>query len=254
MKNILIVDDESDILLGFKKSLENKETKVDIAETLDQAKELIDRKDYFCVITDLRLSGTMKEGGFEVLKHVRKRSPAAYVIIITGHGNASTMQEAYALGASEYFEKPVSARILKDSLNKFETLRVEKMIEERQQLADDMRVESANGTRTVYFTGSLTIDKAAAIARALTEILSGAQTVMFNVESLSDADVAGLQVLCAAHRTCEQRKIALSLDGQRSAAFADSVREAGFSRHAGCVAQKPADCLWYDGAATAAGR
>ena len=253
MKNILIVDDESDILLGFKKSLENKETKVDIAETLDQAIDHIDRKDYFCVITDLRFSGAMKEGGFEVLKHIRKKSPSTYVIVITGHGNASTMEEAYALGASEYFEKPVSARILKDSLNKFETQGMKKMIEELEQLADDMKIESTNGTRTVYFTGSLTIDKAAVIRDALSKVLNGAQTVTFNVGSLSEVDAAGLQILCAAHRSCEQRNVRLSLDGQRSPAFTASVSQSGFSRHAGCIAEKPTECLWYDSATRATG-
>lgn len=245
MKNVLIVDDESDILLGFKKSLENRETKVDVAETLDQAKEYIDRKDYFCVITDLRLSGTKKEGGFEVLAHTRERSPSTYVIIITGHGNAATMQEAYALGASEYFEKPVSVATLKDSLKKFENRGLEKMIEAPEETPADMKIESTNGMRTVYFTGALTIDRTGTIKNALSKVLTGAKMVMFNFESLLEVDIAGLQLLCSAHKTCEKRGIRLSLHAQKSTAFTDGVDRSGFSRHAGCLKGRAADCLWY---------
>jgi DNA-binding NtrC family response regulator len=116
IKHILIVDDETTILMAFKKLLECPNVEVDTAETIDEAFALLDRHSYSAVIADLRLSGFSGEEGLEIIRYVKERHPESQVILITAYGNEDVMKKAYSLGASFYFEKPVSTNIIKDAL------------------------------------------------------------------------------------------------------------------------------------------
>jgi len=115
-KHLLLVDDESTILMAFKKLLQNPEISVDTAETIESAKELVDRRPYDAVIADLRLSGFAGEEGLEIIKYVKGHRPETQIILVTAYGNQDVMKRAYNLGAAFYFEKPVSTNILKNAL------------------------------------------------------------------------------------------------------------------------------------------
>jgi two-component system response regulator (stage 0 sporulation protein F) len=115
-KHVLVVDDETTILIAFKKLLESPELEVDIAETMEDAWELLSNKFYQAVIADLRLSGIAGEEGLEIIRYVKERDPETRIILITAYGNQDVMKRAYNLGASFYFEKPVSANVIKDAL------------------------------------------------------------------------------------------------------------------------------------------
>ena len=75
-------------------------------------------------------------GGMEVLEKVRRDHPQIQVIILTGHGEEATEQEARELGAFEYLEKPVDYAGLKKVINRAWglTKRVSKAV------ADDIRL------------------------------------------------------------------------------------------------------------------
>lgn len=115
-KRVLIVDDETTILMAFKKLLQCPDIEVDTAETLEEAFSLLDRQEYAAVIADLRLSGFSGEEGLDIISHVKGQYPETHIILITAYGNQDVMKKAYNLGASYYFEKPVSTRIIKDAL------------------------------------------------------------------------------------------------------------------------------------------
>ncbi len=115
-KHLLLVDDEATILMAFKKLLQNPEISVDTADTIEYAKELVDKQPYDAVIADLRLSGFAGEEGLEIIKYVKGRRPETQIILITAYGNQDVMKRAYNLGAAFYFEKPVSTNILKNAL------------------------------------------------------------------------------------------------------------------------------------------
>jgi len=115
-KHVLVVDDEATILIAFKKLLESPELEVDITETLEDAQELLNRRSYQAVIADLRLSGIAGEEGLEIIRYVKERDPETQIILITAYGNQDVMKRAYSLGASFYFEKPVSTNVIKDAL------------------------------------------------------------------------------------------------------------------------------------------
>lgn len=115
-KRILIVDDEITTLQAYKKLLQKPGIEVDMAETLEEAENLMRKESYHVIITDLRLNGENKEGGFEILRCVDKYYPETKAILITAHGNPALKEKAHTLGASFYFEKPVPIPTLRDTL------------------------------------------------------------------------------------------------------------------------------------------
>jgi len=115
-KHVLVVDDETTILIAFKKLLESPQLEVDTAETLEDAQELMNKRSYQAVIADLRLSGIAGEEGLEIIRYVKERDLETQIILITAYGNQDVMKRAYNMGASFYFEKPISTNVIKDAL------------------------------------------------------------------------------------------------------------------------------------------
>lgn len=118
-KRILVVDDETAILIAFKRIFEGLQIKVDTVETLNQAISMINERGYDAVIADLRLSGILGQEGLEVLRHTKEKNPGIRLIMITGYGNPDIKKKAYAIGADLYCEKPVSIGYLKNALKRF---------------------------------------------------------------------------------------------------------------------------------------
>jgi DNA-binding NtrC family response regulator len=116
-KRVLIVDDETAFLVSIRKILQGPDLLVDTAETFNEARSLIDCNDYTTVITDIRLTDVSSREGMEILRYVKERRPETRVILLTGYGSPEIMEKAYAMGASNYLEKPLSASILKNILN-----------------------------------------------------------------------------------------------------------------------------------------
>ncbi len=117
-RRLLIVDDEAAILLGFKKLMQSECLEVDTAETLEDAIRLLQTNEYQFLITDLKLGGPSGEDGFEIIKFAKERQNDTEVILITGYGTPEIMEKAFAIGVACYYEKPVSATVLKDSLKR----------------------------------------------------------------------------------------------------------------------------------------
>ncbi len=102
-RKILLVDDEKIIRMTLSRKLRNTGYEVTLAESGEQAKELIDKNVFDLVITDV----VMKEvSGIEVLHHVKEVSPDTVVILITGYGSMESVVEALRQGAHDYIVKP----------------------------------------------------------------------------------------------------------------------------------------------------
>lgn len=117
-KRILIVDDETSVLFAYKKLFSILGVMVDVCETYEQAVELIRNNVYEIVITDIRLEGSVGNGGLEILRYVRKDHADTKVIIMTGYGTEKIKKEADDLGVSCYFEKPVSTDVIIEASRK----------------------------------------------------------------------------------------------------------------------------------------
>ncbi|MEW6584857.1 MAG: response regulator [Nitrospirota bacterium] len=114
-KHVLIVDDESAILMAFKKLLQSPGIDIDTAETVESAQASLSAKKYDAVVADLRL-GITGEEGLDILRFVKQNSPQTPIILITAYGNPEIMEKTYKLGADLYLEKPVSSNTLRDAL------------------------------------------------------------------------------------------------------------------------------------------
>ena len=113
-KNVLVVDDESAFLLAVRKLFQGQEFSVDTAETFEEAIDLINRRDFHIVITDIRLTNVMSKEGLEILRYVRENKPGTRVIVLTGYGSPEIMEKAYDMGAILFLEKPLSASVLRN--------------------------------------------------------------------------------------------------------------------------------------------
>jgi DNA-binding NtrC family response regulator len=115
-KRVLVVDDETTFLMAIRKILDGPELCVDTAENFKDAIALINEKSFNFIITDIRLTNIINTEGLDILKYIKEHRPETKVIILTGHGNAEIMEKAYAMGANNYLEKPVSSNVLRSIL------------------------------------------------------------------------------------------------------------------------------------------
>ena len=103
-KKILIVDDTStniDILL----ELIGKKYEILVALDGTSALEILDKERIDLVLLDIMMP---EMDGFEVCQHIRdnKKTKEIPIIFITAKSDEKTIEEAYAIGGSDYITKP----------------------------------------------------------------------------------------------------------------------------------------------------
>lgn len=101
--NILIVDDEPLMRLSMVDALEAVGHDVHAAATGTEGVDLVGKRAFDLVITDLRLPGA---DGLTVLKVTKEMHPQTEVVVITAHGSVETAVGAMKLGAFDYITKP----------------------------------------------------------------------------------------------------------------------------------------------------
>jgi DNA-binding NtrC family response regulator len=115
MKQVLVVDDERQMLLAISETLGRKGFQVTLANSGMDAVGKIRQGFFQAVLTDVRMPGL---SGLDLLRQVKKLSPATPVIMLTGHGTVEDAVSALKQGAFDYLMKPFSARQLTDVLDK----------------------------------------------------------------------------------------------------------------------------------------
>jgi len=100
---ILLVDDDPFILKTIGSTLKNNKHQVTTALSGEEALELIARKEFDLVITDL-VMGTVD--GITVLKAAKQRNSETVVMILTGYGDLESAIDALRLNADDYLLKP----------------------------------------------------------------------------------------------------------------------------------------------------
>jgi DNA-binding NtrC family response regulator len=119
MKKILIVDDETTILLTLSHLLSSKDTTVITSSRMEEAEEALARYVFDLVIADIRLSGMYGIEGLELLSYIKKKSPDTAVIIMTAFGSDEIREDANRRGALHYYEKPID---IPDLISKVQSL------------------------------------------------------------------------------------------------------------------------------------
>ncbi len=100
---ILVVDDEESIREFLEIMLKKEGYEVTLAEDGLKAKELVQKKSFDMIISDLQMPNMT---GIELLKFIRQNYPEILFMMITAFGTTETAVEAMKMGAYDYLTKP----------------------------------------------------------------------------------------------------------------------------------------------------
>ncbi|MGB9858341.1 MAG: sigma-54-dependent transcriptional regulator [Moorellaceae bacterium] len=100
---ILVVDDEREVGVFFKRLFERKGYKVALALNGRQATAALRSFPFHVALVDLKLPDT---DGLSLLQEIKSCQPGCEAIIMTGYSTTRTAVKAMQLGAYDYIEKP----------------------------------------------------------------------------------------------------------------------------------------------------
>ena len=110
-KEILVVDDNSDIRLLISSILKDKGFSVRTAANFDQALLEINKKTPDLAVIDVKLDKGDNDG-IELLAHLKKKDENVPVIMISGHANIQMAVDSLKMGAFEFIQKPFASERL----------------------------------------------------------------------------------------------------------------------------------------------
>jgi anti-anti-sigma regulatory factor len=116
---------------------------------------------------------------------------------------------------------------------------------------DEMTIErlegGAQGKVGLKVSGSVTIAQAAELRVALLEALQEADELQVDLSGATGVDLTALQLLCAAHQSCEQAGKRFGVIDGEGGVFRLVAADAGFVRHVGCTRDNTGSCIWVGG-------
>jgi DNA-binding response OmpR family regulator len=104
LPRVLVVDDEPNVRLVFRTTLEPAGYTVVEAENGEHALKRLQEAPPALVILDLKMPGL---GGMATLRRIREAGLDVPVIIVTAHGSIPDAVEAMKLGAVDFLTKPI---------------------------------------------------------------------------------------------------------------------------------------------------
>ncbi|MFQ5649930.1 MAG: sigma-54-dependent transcriptional regulator [bacterium] len=102
---ILIVEDEEIQRISLQDDLQDAGYESTAVDSPFAALELLDKKPFDVVLTDLKMPGM---DGITLLQRIKKLQPEAIVIVMTAYGTTESAQMAIKSGAYAYLTKPFS--------------------------------------------------------------------------------------------------------------------------------------------------
>jgi len=138
---ILLVDDDNGMRNMLDVFLKSNGYSVDAAQGVNEALQLVESNDYDIMLIDKNMQGIdgNREGGFDLLRHVRSQPWSPEVIMMTGHPTVETAIEALKLGAFDYIPKPFSLEYLR--------LKISRLMKYRSFINPDYAIEVYRGIR-----------------------------------------------------------------------------------------------------------
>jgi len=100
---LLVIDDERNMRLSLETIMSQEGYTLRAVESAEEGLRLLQREEFFMVITDARL-GSMS--GYELLRQLRSRWPDLPVLMITAYATPKLAVEAIQAGAIDYLAKP----------------------------------------------------------------------------------------------------------------------------------------------------
>ncbi len=145
---ILAVDDEEIVLDSFRKILVLAGYSIDTVQTGQEALDLVRKRNYDFVFTDLKMPDM---DGVEVCKAVKHLRPDIDVIIITGYATVETAVETMKYGAMDYIQKPFTEDELVAMVEKFLIRRKERIRKEMKSRVHITHVGEHEAKETIDF-------------------------------------------------------------------------------------------------------
>lgn len=133
---LLVVEDEEILRITIMDHLLHQGWDVDEAENGLDALELVKKKSYDLIVSDIRMPGL---DGEKLLAKVKQLTPGTEVILMTAHGNSENAVACLKQGASDYIIKPFDL----DDL----TFRVRRLLHTQEIKARCVSLESCGGQR-----------------------------------------------------------------------------------------------------------
>lgn len=112
-KDILIIDDDNDLAMIIKDTLEDHGYKVDIAISAEQAYENLEKNKYKLIILDVNLPDEL---GFNLCKRVRNESSIP-IIFISARTSDTDKVTGLDIGGDDFISKPFSLSELLSRVN-----------------------------------------------------------------------------------------------------------------------------------------
>ncbi|GLQ04917.1 ActR/PrrA/RegA family redox response regulator transcription factor [Sneathiella chinensis] len=113
-KRLLIVDDDEIFLNRLGRSMERKGFLTTLAGSVREGIEKAQSANADYAVVDLRLEDG---SGLDVVEAVRKYSPDARIVMLTGYGNIASAVAAVKAGAVDYLAKPADVDDIINALN-----------------------------------------------------------------------------------------------------------------------------------------
>jgi len=136
---VMVIDDLDSARAMVKRALSRSFDVYDFP-SVTEALPALDRADWSCVITDLRMP---EIDGLEGLRRFKEKVPDLAVIIVTAFGTVETAVEAMKAGAFDYLKKPFEPEELE--------LLVQRAVENGQLRQENARLKSAlDGTFSAH--------------------------------------------------------------------------------------------------------
>lgn len=110
IRRILVVDDESSICEALALGLTTHEVAVDVAENGETAIRLGGMRQYDVLVVDWNLPDV---DGIEVIRRIKAQHPKIIAILITAWATRKNREQAAAVGAVDFLEKPFPLKAIK---------------------------------------------------------------------------------------------------------------------------------------------
>jgi two-component system nitrogen regulation response regulator GlnG len=136
MPSLLVVDDESAILVAFRRAFRNTNLEVLTAESADEGLTLFEQRRPDVAVLDVQLPDL---SGLELYRRIRALDARTPVIFITGKTTTDTAIEAMKLGAYDYLFKPLELGPLRQTIDR--ALALSRLVHTPAVVAEDETVD-----------------------------------------------------------------------------------------------------------------
>jgi len=134
---ILVVDDDESSLENIALSLKSKKYDYDLADSFNDAINLLKSQKYGILITDLRLP---YKSGLDIISFAMKNISAKSTILITGYADEPSIVSALKMGVDDILKKPYNNNELYSSIKKL--FNSQSLTEENIRLKEKLQKEN----------------------------------------------------------------------------------------------------------------